>query len=121
MEIADLPVSRSVGEVLWRQVPQSLGNVLKMRNADRENNSPSLHGLAVLKVNFESARHSLNIIDVSFFQIRNHPLPKSQAIGAKNFKRHGLAGIGVRNSALGAEPLQSQRALWVVKIRSKTV
>src|SRR5271155_1490634 len=55
------------------------------------------------------------------FELRHHPIPECEAILAKSFEAHGNSHVGVLDSALRAKLLQSEFAVWVVDVRSKTV
>src|SRR5271163_3060967 len=55
------------------------------------------------------------------FELRHHPLPEGETILAKSFQTHGNSHVGVFDSALRAKLLQSEFAVWIVDVRSKTV
>src|SRR5580698_2997724 len=92
-----------------------------MRNADRENNSPSRHCVAVLKVNFETARDSLDGGHVGLFQTWYHPFPEGKPILAESVQRHGFSSVGIRDPALGTELFKAQSSLRIVNVGSKPI
>src|SRR5579872_758657 len=120
-ERLDFTMTGAMGKKFVGQMREIFGNVVEMRDPYCKHDVADVEGFAVFKVQPEAARQPFHTGDEPLFQFRHHAVAESQSVGYECVDFYGHAGMGVFDTAPGAELFERKGALGIVNIRGEAV
>src|SRR5215472_4803985 len=103
------------------KVSQITGNIMKVGDADGQNNPFCFNDLTIIHCEFKSAGYTFKTYQELVFEFRYDAFLKGYSISRECFQTYRESGVAVRDALLRTKLLERETAFRVANIRRETV